>query len=186
MVTTNETVARVDELLRYPDASLESVLVNVMNTLARGMSGPITSVDNDYKWSANTNSIYKDERFFIKTWYIDDPIAFDYRDLPLAVIVTDNPTREDQYVLLDNEVIPITIYFFVSAINRAKDYRISSRAVKEMYDRASRLIRQDPTMDHKFYNVLIDGSVLRRPGFTQSGDVNSLELKLRALRRIAW
>ena len=186
MVTTNETAIRVDELLRYPDASLESVAINVMYTLARGMSGNISSVDDQYKWVADADSIYANERFFIKSWYIDDPIAFDYRDLPLAVIVTDNPNRQDQYVLLDNEVIPITIYFFVEAINRARNYRTGTRAVKEMYDRASRLIRQDPTMDHKFYNVLIDGSVLRQPGFIQSGDVNSLELKLRTLRRVAW
>lgn len=199
--TPEEIVAQVDRLL-VASESLEVLLENVMYSLAIGMTQlnfkvrsedefePTNEVRDKWAFKNYNNDDddgnFSNKPFFIKTWYIDDPISFEYQDLPLAVITTDSPTRTDQYVLLDNEVTPVTIYFFPPAINRAKDYKIGTRATKAMYDRASRLIRIDPTMNNKFYNVLIDGSVIRQPGFTGSGDINTLELKLRTMRRLAW
>ena len=126
------------------------------------------------------------ESWYIKTWYLNKQLAFDYRALPLAMVTPDDEHREDQYVQEDTEVDLIVVYFFPQAVDRAQDIDVPNASVVAMIDRASVLLRADPTLGEEVYDGQITGATFRQPGFTDGGVVHSAELRYRAKRRAPW
>ena len=129
---------------------------------------------------------YVDEEYYIKECYIHDPIALDYQMLPVAVIKPSDERRVDVFVQEDEAVDQISIYLLPAPIARAKEYTVPSDATTAMADRASRLIREDPTFGARVINAQIIGSTFRQPGWTSGGDVHSVEIRVEVRQRALW
>ena len=152
------------------DISIYNTLEAVRDKLRAGMS----------------NKIYQNEHWFVRTWHINDPVEFDVRQLPIAIVKPDNEQRLDQYVQEDTAQHNLTVYFYPRAINRGADGSIPGRQTVAMIDRATRIIREDPTFDSSFYDVQVVGSTFRQPGVVESALLFSSEMKIVAKSRTPW
>ena len=129
------------------------------------------------------------EPWYIKTWYINDPIAFDYRELPFAIVKPSDERRVDTFVQSDTERDSISVWFFPVPINRARDMENEVNPAIEtiaIADRAARLIRQDPTFGANVINAQVLGSTFRQPGHVEGGDIHVIEMRLEVMQRALW
>ena len=127
------------------------------------------------------------EDWYIKRWYINDPLELDYRELPIGVIKPTNEGNLDQYVQEDTEVNDVTIYLYPSPINRAKYSNVPSSEAISMVSRVRRLIRRDPTLDRTVVDAQVLSSIFRQPGFTENGGaIYNSEVRVQIRRRDLW
>ena len=148
-----------------------------------------------------TTGVAETEDYYIKDWYINDPLIMDVRDFPFALIKPDDTSRADLYIQEDAAVDDYVIHFFPTPIARVpRDVRGQiepSKQMEEMIDRAIELLREDPTLGHtrnnvndpiarRLYDVQIVGSSYKQPGFVGEGVFHSAELRIQAKRRAPW
>lgn len=150
--------------------AMAQALITVREVLEAGMT---TNSDPSDLW-------------YIKTWYVNDPIALDYPEYPFAVIKPGDPTRVDQYVQEDTAINPVIIIFFPTPINVAADYGGPANEQIAMRDKAVELLRRDPTQGHRVFDTQVMGSVFRQPGFTEGGVVYSAEVRCQLKQRALW
>ena len=133
-----------------------------------------------------TTGVAPTESYYVKTWYESDPLEFPYQALPAAVVRPGDAHRVDQYVQEDTEVDPVVIHFYTTPISRASQAQVATAAQVAMVDRATVLLRRDPTFGSRVYDGQVTGSVFRQPGFTESGVVHTAEVRFVAKRRVPW
>ena len=155
------------------------------------------------------------EPWYVKTWHRNDPLQFDLRELPMAVVKPGEERRVDLYVQEDSVVDSIKVYFYPQTINRVKsaldkkktalqlesDIDTPANMAIDMIERAGRIIRSDPTLgyndlvpgttdplpsDSYVINTQVTGSTFNQAGFIDSGTVYSAELNLEVTRRALW
>ena len=129
---------------------------------------------------------HSDEDWYIKTWYVNNPGALEYQEMPLAVILPDNDNREDQYVQEDTEFDSVVIHFFPSPIDRVNDVQTKGSQTVAMVDRTIDLIRENPTFDSRIVDIKVVSSQYKQPGLVGQNVFHSAEVRLTAKRRVAW
>ena len=151
--------------------AIKETLLRIHEILEAGMT---TGHDND--------------EYYIKTWYRNDPIGYDARELPFAVITPGNSHRVSQYVDEDTSIDPVTVHFFPDAISVQSKAQEVTDTLNGMADRASLLIREDPTLGVvDIYDAIPTGTTPHQPGFTGSGSTaHSIELQIEVKRRVPW
>lgn len=154
---------------------------------------------------------YEDELYYIKTWFVNDPMEWNDGDLPTGVIMPSDEHRVDQYVQEDTEIDSLTIFLYMRQISRVRrrnslitNPMLTNASMTAMVNRATSILRDEPTythlptflrgtsavlVDHTSDNV-IQGQVLssqfRQPGFTSGGTVYMAEIRYQVWRRVPW
>ena len=142
-----------------------------------------------------TDNVEETNNYYIKKWYINDPVALDVGMFPFALIKPDDSGRSDLYVQEDAAVDDYVIHFFPKPITRIPEEETSpARQTEDMIDRAIELLREDPTLGYegahdvarRIYDVQVIGSTFKQPGFVGEGVYHSAELRVQAKRRAPW
>lgn len=131
------------------------------------------------------------EPYYVKTWKLRSPISFDAVDLPLALVNSSLPNRADQYVGEDTQLTPIIINFFSRPVYRARnggvdEVNAANAECEAMVDRATDLIRADPTIGARFYDCQVTGATARQPGWFGNSQYPGAEMQCQAKRRRPW
>lgn len=136
-----------------------------------------------------TTGVGDSEDYYVKTWHIGSQMKWRPKDMPLALIKPEEEHRVDQYVQEDTEVDTVVVSFFPIAIRRATDdavYDANDKTVA-MVDRATMILRRDPTLGHEIYDGQIVSSLFRQPGYIDQGaTIHTAELRFQAKRRSPW
>ena len=135
---------------------------------------------------AGMSTSQEDEDWYIKTWHIRNPMALDVNSLPLGIVVSDGPSRREQYVGEDTQVFDITVYFFSTPVTNTTQIDDANIHTEAMIDRATDLLRVDPTLSGEVYDIQVVGSIPRQPGFMGNATYPGAELKCQAKRRRPW
>ena len=158
---------------------IEKALDNVERVLSRYMTGT-TDIPNRYRR----------QKFYVKNWYQNDPIRLEYSDFPFAVIKPTNENRVDQYLQEDTVTEFITVTFFPAPIARVERYKDPSGQSVAMIDRATRIIRSDPTFSKSDKPQVVEAqvisSVFRQPGFIGTEAAHVAELHLEIKQYVPW
>lgn len=134
----------------------------------------------------------EDAPWFIKTWLINRPIGYEVVDLPLGILASEGPSRRPQYVQEDTQVFDITLHLFSKPVYEMRSpegvnlVENANIEVEAMIDRATDLIREDPSLGGEFYDCMVSGTVPRQPGWLGNATYPGAEIKLQALRRRPW
>ena len=139
---------------------------------------------------AYENTRYVNEPFYIKRWYINDPIRYSYGDLPFAVIKPSNENLTTLYAQEDTEIDTVVVTFFPTPITRVERYQLPAGTSADLIDRASRIIRSDPTFrlegHPRVFSAQITSSVFKQVGFTGNETAHVAELHLEVKQRSQW
>ena len=151
----------------------------------------IDDMGEGYTDTTTTNkNRYKNRAFYIKNWYINDPIRVQYSDFPFAVVKPTGAHRIDQYVQEDTEIDNVTVSFFPEPIQRVENYADPSGESVAMIDRASLIIRANPTFlnqgQPRIVNAQFTGSVFNQPGFIGNETAHSAAIHIEVKRREQW
>ena len=127
------------------------------------------------------------EAYYIRTWFVGDPLIFTAADTPLGVLIPGNVKRVDQYVQEDTRIDPITVHLFPHPVDRVGRESISARdSITAMIDRVMQLVRRDPSLGARVYDVEVLGSVNKQPGFVGNDTLYSAEIQLQVKQRVLW
>ena len=150
--------------------SIQDILEIIRDVLAAGM----------------TTGVAETELYYIKTWYVNDPIIFEPKETPLGLILPEQMSRLNQYVQQDTELDPIGIYLFPKVVYNTSEGIQAALAVNAMADRAMRLLRADPSLGGRVVDVGVRGSLPKQTGFVGRSTVYSTEVKIDVRRRVLW
>ena len=137
-------------------------------------------------FEAGMTTGHEDEEWYVKTWRIHDPVTFDVQDMPIGVLIPDNENRVDQYVQEDTEVDTLSVHLFPKAAEYVTDIIAAQEQLVAMVDRATRVVRQDPTLGHRVYDAQVMGTSFRQPGFIDNSRVHSATMRVQLKQRVLW
>lgn len=131
----------------------------------------------------------ENDDFYVKTFYIGDPLGLYQIMAPAAAIIPAEPkSRISQYIGEDTITETYVVRFYQPAYRTADDEAETSAGLTRlmaMLDKAEALLRADPTFGSQFVNSEIRNVI---PSVPTAGDGNayriaglSIEIKRRAL-----
>ena len=148
---------------------------------------PLEILRDDYLQPVFSYDGAEDEPWYIKTWHVNDPLRFDYQEVPMGVIKPGNVRREEMYVQEDTEYQDVAFHLFAHSISDYDDTETSNEAIQAMILRLTQTLRVDPTLGHRLIGSRILGATPKQPGFIEGhGYIHSTELRWQGWHRRLW
>lgn len=128
--------------------------------------------------------------YYVKTWYMSDPIAMPDMETPAGMCKIDEPTSyESVFVGMDAPTETYVIQFYAKAARKAgenAEHAPGMTRLIAMCEKVKQLLRADPTFGSQFVTSKITGVKCPLPGVPESDIYRIGQIRFEVKRRELW